>query len=681
MELDSLDQIAAKAFEGYLVRKDLVRQFKGQYPVPTYVAEFLLGRYCASTDDSEITEGLAIVQRQLASRTVRAGEEELFKARAKEQGRVKLIDLIKARLDTKNDCFLAELPSVRLNDVRISDHLVHSHDRMLTGGFYAEIDLAYDPTIAEEKNGRPFGIESLREIQLSRSDVLETLYKGRSLLTFDEWKSLLLRSVGLEPSVLGERTSDVMLLRMVPFVENNYNAVELGPRGTGKSHLYQQVSPYAHLISGGKATVAKMFVNNANGQRGLVCQYDVVCFDEVSGISFDQKDGVNIMKGYMESGEFSRGKESIRGFGGMVMVGNFDVDVEHQQRIGHLLGPLPPEMRNDTAFMDRIHAYIPGWDVPKVNRDQLTEHFGLVSDFLSSCWNHLRSQSRVNKLQGRILFGGALSGRDTTAVQKTMGGLLKLMYPDPESEIPDDAIEWAARLSLECRRRVKEQQKRIGAAEFRNTHFSFTMMPEGVEQFVSTRELSNENSIGDDPLPPGQVWALSPGAPDENPGLFRIEVTEGPGGGIKILNQSPPGPLKESVRCAEQNLYSRAKELVGDRDPREHEFTIQFRAFDASKSAAATGVPILLALCSALVERSLEGGLVVVGGVNLGGSIEPIHNAVSIVELAADKGAKKVLMPVSARKQLFDLPDELATRVTLIYYSDSKDAFLKALAE
>ncbi|HUT84597.1 MAG TPA: BREX system Lon protease-like protein BrxL, partial [Thermodesulfobacteriota bacterium] len=531
------------------------------------------------------------------------------------------------------------------------------------------------------KSGRPFGIESLREIQLSKSDVLEDLCKGRLLFTFKEWRDLLLRSVGLEPSVLGERTCDVMLLRMVPFVENNYNAVELGPRGTGKSHLYQQVSPYAHLVSGGKATVAKMFVNNANGQRGLVCQYDVVCFDEVSGISFDQKDGVNIMKGYMESGEFSRGKESIRGFGGMVMVGNFEVDVEHQQRIGHLLGPLPPEMRDDTAFMDRIHSYIPGWNVPKVNREQLTEHFGLVSDFLSSCWNHLRSQSRVNKLQGRILFGGALSGRDTSATQKTISGLLKLMFPDPETDIPDDAIEWAAKLALECRRRVKEQQKRIGAAEFRNTHFSFTMIPDGMEQFVSTPELHRENSIGSDPLPAGQVWALSPGGTDENPGLFRIEVTEGPGSGVKILNQNPLGPLKESVRCAEQNLYARAKELVGDRDPRAHEFTIQFRAFDACKSAAATGIPILLAMSSALVERSLEGGLVIVGGLNLGGSVEPIYNAVSIIELAADKGAQKIIMPVSARKQLFDMPDELATKVTVVYYADAKDALLKALSE
>ena len=681
MELDSLDKIASKAFEGYTVRKDLVRRFKGQYPVPTYVGEFLLGRYCASTSEAEILEGLEIVQRQLESRTVRAGEEELFKARAKEQGRVKLIDIVRAKLDAKRDCFSAELPSLRLNDVRITEALVHEHERMLTGGFYAEIELTYDPTIAEEKNGRPFGIESLREIQLSRRDVLDTLAQGRAMFTFDEWKDFLLRSIGLEPAALSERTRDVMMLRMVPFVENNYNAVELGPRGTGKSHLFQQVSPYAHLVSGGKASVARMFVNNANGQRGLVCQYDVVCFDEVSGISFDQKDGVNIMKGYMESGEFSRGKDSIRGFGGIIMVGNFDVDVAHQQRIGHLLGPMPPEMRDDTAFMDRIHSFIPGWDIPKVNKDQLTDHFGLVSDFLSSCWNHLRVQSRVQKVQGRIQFGGALSGRDTNAVQKTMSGLLKLMYPDSNVEIPDEAIEWATRLALECRRRVKEQQKRIGSAEFRNTHFSYTLLPDGVEQFVCTPELQSEDSIGDDPLPPGQVWAISPGGMEENPGLFRIECTGGPGSGVKILNQPPPAPFKESVRCAEQNLYANAKALVGDREPRSHEYTIQVRAYDASRSGSATGVGVLLALCSALLEKNLKGGLVVVGGLNLGGSIEPIYNAVSVVESAADKGCKTILMPVTTRKQLFDLPDEIATRVTIIFYSDARDALLKALNE
>ncbi|MCO5760820.1 MAG: BREX system Lon protease-like protein BrxL, partial [Chromatiaceae bacterium] len=440
MQLDDLDRKAAERFEGYLVRKDLVRQFSRQFPVPTYVVEFLLGRYCATIDEEEINEGLDIVQRQLASRTVKAGEQELFKARAREEGTVKLIDLISARLDAKTDAYLAHLPSLQLKDVRITPEMVREHERLLTGGFYAEVTLSYDAAIAQESHGRPFGIEALRAIQLSKRDVLEVLARAREGLSSADWKAFLLRSVGLEPTLLNERAKDALLLRMVPFVERNYNLVELGPRGTGKSHLFQQVSPYAHLISGGKATVAKMFVNNANGQRGLVCQYDVVCFDEVSGVSFDQKDGVNIMKGYMESGEFSRGKESIRADGAIVLVGNFEVDVEHQQRIGHLFGPLPPEMRDDTAFMDRIHAYLPGWDVPKMQPSLFTNHFGLVSDFLSECFSRLRLESRLPQIQGRVHLGGALNGRDINATNKTASGLLKLLYPSAEARISDEDL-------------------------------------------------------------------------------------------------------------------------------------------------------------------------------------------------------------------------------------------------
>jgi ATP-dependent Lon protease len=680
-QLDPIDTIATKAFEGYVVRKDLVRKFKGQYPIPTYVAEFLLGRYCASVDEKEIAEGLKIVERQLGEKAIRAGEHELFKARAKDKGHVKLIDIITARLDASTDSFLATLPSLQLKDVRIDEEIVHGNERMLTGGFYAEVELAYDPTIAQENNGRPFGIESLREIQLSKREVLPALYQGREAFATEEWKAFLIRSIGMEPGELTPRARDMVLLRMVPFVERNYNMVELGPRGTGKSHLFQQVSPYAHLISGGKATVARMFVNNASGQRGLVCQYDVVCFDEISGVSFDQKDGVNIMKGYMESGEFSRGKESIRADGGIVMVGNFDVDVQHQQRVGHLFGPLPPEMRQDTAFMDRIHAYLPGWDVPKVNRDLLTNHFGLVSDFLSECWNQLRRQSRQNLFQGRVHLGGALSGRDTTGVQKTLSGLIKLVSPNPDTPVTDEVMEWALRIALECRRRVKEQQKRIGSAEFRNTQFSYSIGDDGVEQFVATPELYSENSIGTDPLPPGQVWVISPGAQEENSGLYRIDVTEGPGSGVKILNQPSPAPFKESVRCAEQNLYAKAKELVGDRDPREHEFSVQLRAFDASKSGAAVGVGVLLALCSALLQKSLKGGLVVAGGLNLGGSLEPIFNAVNVAELAVEKGASTLLIPVSARKQMNDLSDDMVTKINIQYFTEGKDALIKALLD
>ncbi|MFH0995752.1 MAG: BREX system Lon protease-like protein BrxL [Pseudomonadota bacterium] len=417
---------------------------------------------------------------RLIDRTVKAGEEELFKSRARENGQVKIIDLITARLDAKTDSYLATLPSLRLQDARIEAELVSRHERMLTGGFYAEITLCYDSIIAQEKNSRPFGIESLREIQLSKRDVLDVLAESRKNFTTDKWKNFILRSIGIEPSVLSERQKNALFLRMVPFAERNYNLVELGPRGTGKSHLFQQISPYAHLISGGKATVARMFVHMGTGQRGLVCQYDVVCFDEISGESFDQKDGVNILKGYMESGEFSRGKE------------------------------------------------------------MLTNHFGLVSDFISECWSQIRNQSRVSLLQNRVFFGGALSGRDTNAVNKTVSGLMKLLCPGGGNDIPDEDLEWAVRIAMEARRRVKEQQKRIGG----------------------------------DPLEPGQVWTISPGGGDEHPGLYRIEINEGPGSGVKLLNKPVPPAFRESIGYAEQNFYARSMQLVGDKDPRRQLFDL-----------------------------------------------------------------------------------------------------------
>lgn len=681
MNLSNVDKIAAKAFEGYIVKKDLLEQFRKTYPVPTYVIEFLLGRYCATIDEDDIQEGLEIVKRQLQDRTIRPGDEEYFKSKTRERGTIRLIDIITARLDTRSDSYIATLPSLRLNDVRISSDLVNENDRMLTGGFYAEIELEYDSAIAQENNGRPFGVVGIRPIQLSQRDVLDILYKGRKHFTWEEWKDFLIRSVGLEPSELSEKAKNVLFVRMIPFVERNYNLVELGPRGTGKSHLYQQISPYAHLISGGKTTVAKMFVNNSSGERGLVCKYDVVCFDEVTGISFDQKDGVNIMKGYMESGEFSRGKEAIRADGGIVMVGNFDVDVEHQQRIGHLLRPLPPEMRDDTAFMDRIHAYVPGWDFPKLNKRYFTPHFGLVSDFLAECWTRLRDVTRVSDVLPRMDLGGALSGRDTSAVYKTLNGLLKLMQPDPSEPISDEMLEWALRVALEYRRRVKEQQKRVGTAEFRNTHFSYRVGENGVETFVSTPELQSENTIGEDPQPPGQVWTLNSGGLDEPVGLFKVECNIGPGTGVKILNRPYTPQFVESVKFAEQNLYSKSKELIGDRDPRSREFSVQLRSFDIAKSGDGTGMAVLIALCSSILEKNIKGGMVIVGHINLGGSVDHLHNAVNLVEMAIEKGATAVLVPVNARKQLNDLSDEMAAKINIQYYTGLKDCLLKALAE
>ncbi|MDX0695436.1 BREX system Lon protease-like protein BrxL [Sinorhizobium medicae] len=679
--LDNLDEIGSRAFEGFVVRKDLVRRYSKAYPVPAYVVEFLLGRYCASTEQAEIAEGLEIVEKQLKDRCVRTGQEELFKAEAFRRGSVRLIDVVRARLDAKNACYVAELPSLALREVRIPDEMVAENERMLIDGFYAEVTLSYDSVIAQEKSGRPFGIEALRPIQMSRSDVLDLLYEGRRAFpTTSAWIDFLLRSIGLEPSAFDERAKRVALLRMVAFVERNYNLVELGPRGTGKSHLFQQISPYAHLISGGKATVARMFVNMASGQRGLVCQYDVVCFDEIAGVSFDSKDGVNIMKGYMASGEFSRGKDSIRAEGGIVLVGNLDVDLEQAQRFGHLLAPLPPEMRDDTAFMDRLHAYAPGWDYPKLDpRTHLTDHFGLVSDFLSECWTRLRVISRASVLDGRIHFGGALSGRDIEAVRKTVSGLVKLLHPDPSAQVPDEDLEWIVRLALESRRRVKEQQKRVFKSEFKNTLFSYTLGLDGVEQFVSTPELHSDEAIDPEPLPPGQVWAIGPGGSETGPGLYRIEVTAQPGSGVRILNQPTPPAFRESVKVAEQNLYAQARNLVGDRDPRAHEFTVQLRALDADKSGTLLGVPALVALSGAMLSKNTRGSTIVVGALALGGSVEPLSNIIRIAELAVEKQAGTLLLPVAARRQLNDLPDDLWTKISIEFYRDAADAAFKAL--
>jgi len=365
-----------------------------------------------------------------------------------------------------------------------------------------------------------------------------------------------------------------------------------------------------------------------------------------------------------------------------VMIGNFDVDVEQQQRISHLLSPLPPEMRNDTAFHDRIHAFAPGWDFPKLNPNyHLTDHFGLVSDFLSECWSRLRTTNRSSVLQDRVYWGGALSGRDINATQKTVSGLVKLLFPDPEMAICDEDIEWIVRVALVSRRRIKEQQKRCLKSEFRNTHFSYTLGIDGTEQYVTTPELHSEEAIDGDPLPPGQVWAISPGSVETGAGLHRIEITVGPGSGVKILNHPQPPAFRESVKVGEQNLYVRGKELLGDRNPRSLEYTLQLRTFDAEKTGAGLGLPVLVAMVGGLLERNTRGSTIVVGQLNLGGSLEMLDNPVSIVELAVDKQATTILMPVGSRRALNDLPDEYWTKINVEFYSEPSDCVFKALVE
>ena len=483
---DEIDLLAAEAFPAFIVRKDLARRFTARYRLPTYVVESLLGKYCATSDQSEIAGGLEVVQRMLSERVVQEGDETLSRARLREHGRLKVIGLITARLDSKTDAYLAAIPSLRLRDCRVDRELMEKNERVLTGGLYAEIDLEYDLMIAE------FSVVGIKPIQMSVPGAVERLAEGRRKFTTEQWKWLLLRSTGIEPGMLSERERDVLLLRMVPFVVRNYNAVEFGPHGTGKAYLYREVSPYAHLPIVGRATVAQILDFGATGQRAPVCQYDVICFHDSGVVSFDWKDGVSVMKAYMEAGEFSRGTEIMPVDSSLVFVDTFDVDVRQQPRVGHLLRPLPEDMRDDTAFMDRLHAYVPGWDAPRLSADHFTDHLGLVSDFIAEYWSQLRAHSLPRLWRPRVQFGDALSERDTWAASKTADGLLKLLHPGAESPPPDEDIEWAVRLALESRRRIKEQQKCIDADEFGNTQFSYALIADGVEHVVGTPESSGD---------------------------------------------------------------------------------------------------------------------------------------------------------------------------------------------
>lgn len=491
--MDHVDHIVTEHLEGLVVRKDLADKFRGRFSVPTYVGEFLIGKYCATSDDDEIQEGLEQVERLLSRRVVRTGDHELFKAQAREQGSIQIIDIIRAKLDAKRDEYVAELPSLQINDALIPAQLVIDNDRMLTGGFYAQLNINYVPG-----QDRPFVVSEVRPIQAHARAGLDRLSEVRRLLSTRDWKNFLLRSVGLEPSALSTEAQDAYFLRMIPFVVRNYNMVELGPRGTGKSHLFQQVSPYAYLLSGGQTTVAQLFVNNANGQRGLVTQHDVVAFDEIAGIRFKDRDGINVMKGYMASGEFARGKESIRAEGGMAFLGNFQVDVAHQLRRGHLLGPMPDAMRDDTAFMDRLHAYVPGWDIPAVGSSQKTSHYGLVSDLLAQWWHELRSENRYVRVRERLSVNDAWRGRDAEAVEKTVDGLLKLLYPDPEAEVTSEDLAWAMEVATVSRRRVKEAQASIGAEEFGDTGLGYAVdggplaIPECAESLWRNEDIDDD---------------------------------------------------------------------------------------------------------------------------------------------------------------------------------------------
>ena len=581
--LDELDQLATQAFPGLVVRKDLLRRMRSAFGVPAFVIEFLLGKYCTTTDEEVIREGLEFVRETLAAKYVKPDEREAVKSAIKQYTSYEIIDKISARLIETHDKYWARLSNLNLDYINIEDRDVHAYDRLLMGGIWAEIALCYDDSYVFKGQNRPFFVQSIRPIQLSSRNI-DGFIEARKRFSRDQWLDLLLRSMGYEPChpYYTQRRKLHYLLRLVPFVEKNYNAIELGPRGTGKSFAYQQLSPYCHLISGGQTTTAQMFVNLNTGQRGLVALWDVVAFDEAAGIRFTDKNGINIMKGYMEDGVFSRGRDIITAEGSLVFVGNIDGDIETIVRTSNLFYPMPKEM--DTAFYDRIHAYVPGWEFQKTSDATYTDHFGLVTDYLAEVFQELRKRSYADYAERDFSFGGHLGGRDQKAVRKTVSGLVKLLHPD--GEVTKAELEEYVAYAMEMRRRVKEQLKKMGGLEYWDTSFSYMDRASGQETFVPVPELGGGTLIAEHSLPPGSVYTIGTDTTDNRLALFLIQIQMNRGSGRVVALGNLSSKMKEALKTADAYLKANLHNLGITHDLKAYDFAVQAINLNQAKEGA-----------------------------------------------------------------------------------------------
>lgn len=674
--LDTLDEQATAAFPGLLVRKDLLRRLRSAYSVPMFVIEFLLGKYCASTDPTVIEQGMEFVRRNLAEKYVQPDEREIVKARIQQQGTYQIIDRVSVILKETDDKYWATLHNINQDYVNIDETLVREHDRLLLGGVWAEVTLRYDPTLKFGNVTRPFVIERLKPIQLSNRSV-EQYIEGRKGFTREEWIDLLLRSLGMESShpSFTERRKLLYLTRLIPLVERNYNLVELGPRGTGKSFVYQQISPYCHLISGGQTTVAQMFVNLSSGQRGLVALWDTVAFDEAAGIRFPDKSGINIMKGYMEDGTFSRGRESITAEGSIVFVGNLDGDVRQIARTSNLFYPMPKEM--DTAFFDRIHAYVPGWEFEKTRDEYYTTHFGFVSDYLAEMFRGLRKTSYVDLPERSFAFGPHVGGRDAKAIRKTVSGLLKLLHPDGAAT-KEEIGEYVA-LAMELRRRVKEQLKKMGGLEYWDVNLSYTDKETREQTFVPLPESGGGLLITGDPLPPGSIYTIGADPAERKLALFLIQTQVNPGSGRIVALGTLSPIMREALKVADAYFKAHLRDLGIDRDPTQYDFTIQAVNLNQAKEGAETAVAFFVSLVSAFLDRPIDPATVVAGDMSVRGMLQKVGSLSERLEMAVDAGAKKMLVPSDNKRDLADVPDEVLNRLQPVFYTDPLNAAIRAM--
>lgn len=665
-----------QSFDGKIVRKDLTKHIKEGANVPVYVLEFLLGQYCSTDDEETIAQGVQNVKRILADNFVRPDEAEKIKAVLRKNGNHTVIDMITVKLDIAKNAFYAEFSNLGLTKIPIEDEYPEKYDRLLCGGIWCIVQLDYEYVEEEKKNGMPIRIRKLTPIQMPHVDLGE-LKAGRKAFTQEEWMDVLLRSIGMEPDMLDNREKWLLLTRMIPLVENNFNFCELGPRSTGKSHLYKEISPNSILVSGGQTTVANLFYNMGRKTVGLVGLWDCVAFDEVAGIHFKDNDGVQIMKDYMASGSFARGKEEKAASASMVFVGNINQSVDVLLKTSSLFDPFPPEMGKDTAFLDRMHCYLPGWEIPKFRPEHFTDDYGFITDYLAEFIRELRKEQYGDALDRYFRLGKNLNQRDTIAVRRMVDGYLKLMYPD--GEFTKEQLEEVLKLSLEMRRRVKEQLKKLGGMEFYDVNFSYIDLEDMSEHYVSVPEQGGSNLIPEGLCNPGQVYSVSRGKSGMM-GVFRLESQMLPGNGkFERTGLGADRDCREAANTAFSYLKANSGRISGTISTTTKDFIINYQDLQGIGMTGKLALPTLIALCSVSIGRPTLGSLAVLGEISISGTLIKVDELANVLQVCLDSGAKRVLIPSISFADFATVPPELMSAFQLIPYQSAEDAVFKAL--
>lgn len=663
-------------FAGKIVRKDLTKKIKEGANVPVYVLEFLLGQYCSSDDPELIEKGVESVKHILADNFVRPDEAQKILSQLRQRGNYTVIDRITVKLDIKKDAYFAEFSNLGLRDVPIEEDYPAKFDRLLCGGIWCIIQLNYEFDDEDYRSVNPIQIAKLTPIQMPHIDI-EELKAGRKVFSQEEWLDVMLRSTGMEPDALTEREKWLLLARMLPLVENNFNMCELGPRSTGKSHLYKEISPNSILVSGGQTTVANLFYNMGSKTVGLVGMWDCVAFDEVAGIKFRDKDGVQIMKDYMASGSFARGKEEKAASASMVFVGNINQSVDVLLKTSSLFDPFPPEMGQDTAFLDRMHCYIPGWEVPKFRPEHFTDDYGFITDYLAEFLRELRKEQFSDALDRFFRLGKNLNQRDTIAVRRIVSGMVKLLYPD--GDFTKEQLEEILRFALEMRRRVKEQLKKLGGMEFYDVNFSYIDNESFEEKYVTVPEQGGGKLIPDGICNPGQVYTIAQGRYGMI-GTFRLESQMLPGNGkFQRTGLGSDREAKEATDTAFNFLKANCRRISGNISITTNDFIINYQDLQGLGLTSNLALPSLVAMCSIALGKPVVSSCAVLGEISIAGTMQKVDNLADTLQVCLDSGAKKVLLPLTSAADLGTVPAELIGAFSLIFYNSAEDAVFKAL--